>query len=70
LAHKKALLTIIDQKLENKEYPSARDGKNENHQVESDIANLENEIKQHDQSIADGLADLELIELYREVQPK
>ncbi len=33
LAKKKALLTLIDQKLANPEYKSARDGKNKKHQV-------------------------------------
>ena len=68
LAQKKALLDIIDTKLANKEYESARDGKNEKKQVESDILNYEHEIKEHLQSIQDGIDDLELIERYRQAQ--
>ena len=46
LGKKKALLTIIEQKLEQKEYKSARDGKNEKAQVEKDIAELEDDIQE------------------------
>jgi hypothetical protein len=46
LAKKKALLTVIEGKLERKEYKSARDGKNVKRQVETDITNLESEIQE------------------------
>lgn len=65
LTKKKALLTIIEQKLENKDYPSARDGKNEKHQVEKDIADLEDEIQESNLLIETGKQDLEMIEEYR-----
>ena len=66
LAKKKALLTIIEGKLEKKEYPSARDGKNEKRQVETDIANLEAEIQESKLLMETGRTDLELIEEYRQ----
>jgi hypothetical protein len=66
LAKKKALLTIIEQKLENKEYKSARDGKNEKRQIETDIANLQSEIQESKLLMETGRLDLELIEEYRE----
>ncbi len=58
LAKKKALLIVIDQKLANKEYPSARDGKNEKHQVETDIVNLESEIQEAKLLMETGKTDL------------
>lgn len=65
LAQKKALLTVVEQRIENKDYKSARDGKNEKHQVETDIANLENEVQEELITIQSGRDDLELIEQYR-----
>ncbi len=65
LAKKKALLTVIEQKLENKEYKSARDGKNEKNHVETEITNLEDEIQESKLLMETGRLDLELIEEYR-----
>ncbi|CAN5359466.1 hypothetical protein BH10ACI1_BH10ACI1_02600 [soil metagenome] len=66
LAKKKALLTVVEQKIEQKEYKSARDGKNEKTQLETDIANLESKIQEGDATIGLANADLELIEEYRQ----
>jgi hypothetical protein len=65
LGKKKALLTVIEQKIENKEYKSTRDGKNEKHQVESDINDLEAEIQESKLLLETGRVDLEMIEQYR-----
>ncbi len=65
LAKKKALLTVIEQKIENKEYKSARDGKNEKKFTEDKIAELESEIQESKLLMEAGRQDLELIEQYR-----
>lgn len=65
LAKKKALLTVIEGKIEKKEYPSARDGKNEKSQVEKDIAELEEEIQESKILLETGRTDLLMIEEYR-----
>ena len=65
LANRKALLDVIDTKIEKKEYSSAGDGKNEKAQVEKDIAKCEQEIKDNFSLMNDFKADLELIERYR-----
>lgn len=66
LAKKKALLTIIEGKLERKEYKSNRDGKNEKIQVEKDINELEEEIQESKILLETGRTDLEMIEEYRQ----
>ncbi len=65
LTKKKALLTFVEQQIEHKEYKSARDGKNEKRQVETDISNLQSEIQESDLLMETGRTDLELIEEYR-----
>jgi predicted nucleic acid-binding Zn-ribbon protein len=65
LAKKKALLTTLEQQLENKEFENARDGKNQIKHVEDEIANLESEIQESRLLMETGRTDLELIEEYR-----
>jgi hypothetical protein len=62
LAQKKALLDIVQTKIDKKEYPSARDGKNEKAQVEKDIDKCEEDINDNQKLMNDFKEDLELIE--------
>lgn len=65
LSMKKALLTVIEQKIANKEYNPLRDGKNEKKYTEDKIAELEHEIETEQFAIETGKTDLEMIESYR-----
>ena len=66
LGRKRTLLIQIEDKLEKKEYKSARDGKEEKRQVEADIRKLEADIQESHLLLETGRQDLELIEEYRE----
>jgi transcription elongation GreA/GreB family factor len=59
------LLDEINQKIENKEYKTARDGKNEKHQVETDIRDLEADILESRLLMQTADSDIGLIEQYR-----
>lgn len=66
LAKKKALLTDLEQKLENKEFSSNKEGKAQIKFVQDEIVNLEAEIQESKLLVETGHADLEMIEAYRE----
>ena len=65
LKEKKELLIQLEQKLENKEFESARDGKNQIKFTEDQISKIENEIEESRNLLITGAADLEMIEEYR-----
>jgi hypothetical protein len=65
LANKKALLTIIEQQLANKEFENACDGKNQIKHVKDEITDLEAEIQESKLLLKTGKTDLEMIEEYR-----
>lgn len=65
LAKKKALLEELEQKLENKEFESAKDGKAQIKFVRDEITDLEAEIQESKLLIETGRVDLEMIEEYR-----
>jgi hypothetical protein len=65
LAKKKALLTVVEQKLEQKEYESANQGNKEKAIVVEDIATFEAEIAADEAHIENAKEDLILIEQYR-----
>jgi hypothetical protein len=65
LAKKKALLTTLEQQLENKEFSSAKEGRAQIKFVSDEIADLEAEIQESKLLIETGRLDLEMIEEYR-----
>ena len=67
LAKKKALLTVLEQQLANKEFENAKDGKNQIKYTEDKIAEIENDIQDSKLLIETGKNDLELIEQYRAI---
>jgi len=62
LSKKRALLTVLEQQLENKEFKSAKEGKAQIKFVTDEIADLEAEIQESKLLIETGRIDLEMIE--------
>lgn len=65
LKEKKELLVKLEEKLENKEFESAREGKNQIKYVQDSISKIEGEIKESQMLLTTGAEDLEMIEDYR-----
>lgn len=65
LAKKIALLTTLEQQLENKEFASAKEGKAQIKVVTDEIADLEADIQESKLLLETGKTDLEIIEDYR-----
>lgn len=65
LKEKKELLFSLEQKLENKEFESNRDGKSQIKYTQDQIAKIETEIQESKGLLQTGSDDLEMIEQYR-----